>query len=83
MKSFYEMLMILEGSQGLQARARKADWLTKRSQDLDDGGWGVGKWAGTKGDPDHEYEKLAGDATQSSFRSARADLARQKRIGPF
>lgn len=82
MKSFYEMLMILEGSQGLKARARRADWLTKRSQDLDDGGWGTGKWAGSKGDPDEEYEKLASDARQASFRSASSDLARQKRIGP-
>ncbi len=99
MKSFYEMLLLLEenrnadvankeievgpkinkglndyreGSQGLKARTRRADWLSKRASELEsdyDYRTGVG-----------DYENLSRDANQSAANSLSADLARKQRM---
>lgn len=72
MKSFYEMIQMLEGSQGMKARSRRADWLDRRKGDLE--GYG-------SVDP-QGYEDFRRDAIRGAIGSIEADAARTRRQRP-
>lgn len=72
MKSFYEMMIILEGSQGMKARTRRADWLARRRDDLE-ANWSI---------KPQDYEDFRSDAIRGATRSLEADSARTRRQRP-
>lgn len=71
MKNFYEMWKIVEGTQGVANRVRKANWLTKKAAGLEDVPWT---------DIPQEYEDLSKNAELAAIQSKNVDLKRKERV---